>query len=120
LTAANDPGAHLKEKSRPTVIVGLFIQQAIAMFVLKSDAGYDIFRWIATLAADFLGQSEAGAAFFFDEETVGKHWFFVNTVRFVPTSGPTFFSNASIARSHHLLRCIRANDVLPRRDAVAD
>jgi CNT family concentrative nucleoside transporter len=64
----------------PTVIVGLFIQQAIAMFVLKTDAGYDIFRWIATLAADFLGQSEAGAAFFFDADTVKKHWFFVNTL----------------------------------------
>ena len=60
------------------MIIGSFIQQAIAMFVLKSD---DIFKWIAILAADFLGHSEAGAALFFDQETVGKHWFFVNTVR---------------------------------------
>lgn len=64
----------------PTVIVGLFIQQAIALFVLKSGAGFSIFNWIATLAADFLSQSKAGAAFFFDAETVAKSWFFVNTL----------------------------------------
>ncbi|CDO71957.1 hypothetical protein BN946_scf184940.g104 [Trametes cinnabarina] len=64
----------------PTVIVGLFVQQAIAMFVLKSGAGFSIFKWIAYLASDFLAQALAGAEFFFDAETVGKHWFFVNTL----------------------------------------
>ncbi|KAG5646271.1 hypothetical protein DXG03_003867 [Asterophora parasitica] len=64
----------------PTVVVGLFLQQAIALFVLKSKAGYDIFRWIATLAGDFLSQGEVGAGFFFDAEVVSKHWFFVNTL----------------------------------------
>jgi len=64
----------------PTIIVGLFIQQAVALFVLKSSAGFSIFNWIATLASDFLAQSEAGAAFFFDSDVVAKHWFFVNTV----------------------------------------
>lgn len=67
--------------SRPTVIVGLFIQQAIALFVLKTGAGFSIFKWIATLASDFLNQSSAGAQFFFDAETAAKHWFFVSTVR---------------------------------------
>ncbi|KAI0949647.1 hypothetical protein AcW1_009193 [Taiwanofungus camphoratus] len=64
----------------PTVIVGLFIQQAIAMFVLKSGAGFSIFKWIAILASDFLAQAKAGATFFFDAETVAKGWFFVNTL----------------------------------------
>jgi CNT family concentrative nucleoside transporter len=64
----------------PTVIVGLFMQQAIALFVLKSGAGFSIFKWIATLASDFLNQSRAGAQFFFDAETVSKGWFFVNTL----------------------------------------
>lgn len=50
------------------------------MFVLKSGAGFSIFKWIATLAADFLEQALAGATFFFDAETIGRHWFFVNTV----------------------------------------
>ena len=65
---------------RPTVIVGLFAQQAIAMFVLKSGAGFSIFKWIAYLASDFLAQALSGAAFFFDQDTVDKHWFFVNTL----------------------------------------
>ncbi|KAJ7647519.1 Na+ dependent nucleoside transporter C-terminus-domain-containing protein [Roridomyces roridus] len=65
----------------PTVIVGLFMQQAIALFVLKSGAGFHLFHWIATLASDFLSQGLVGAAFFFDQETVDtKHWFFVNTL----------------------------------------
>ncbi|KII92489.1 hypothetical protein PLICRDRAFT_50865 [Plicaturopsis crispa FD-325 SS-3] len=64
----------------PTVIVGLFIQQAIALFVLKSGAGFSIFHWIATLASDFLNQGLVGAAFFFDADTIAKHWFFVNTL----------------------------------------
>lgn len=66
---------------RPTVIVGLVLQQAIAMFVLKSGAGFSIFKWIAFLAADFLEQGQVGAEFFFDAEVITKHWFFVNTVR---------------------------------------
>jgi len=64
----------------PTVIVGLFIQQAIALFVLKSGAGFSIFKWIATLASDFLKQGLVGAGFFFDSETISKSWFFVNTL----------------------------------------
>lgn len=82
--------------SRPTVIVGLFLQQAIAMFVLKSGAGFSIFKWIAFLASDFLEQALAGATFFFDVETVAKHWFFVNTV-----SEPTFRQRVR-ERSHRI------------------
>lgn len=58
------------------------MQQAIALFVLKSGAGFSIFNWIATLASDFLNQGLVGAQFFFDAETISKHWFFVNTVGF--------------------------------------
>jgi len=66
---------------RPTVIVGLFLQQVIALFVLKTGAGFDIFHWVANLAADFLAQAKPAAAFFFDNETVyQKFWFFVNTL----------------------------------------
>jgi len=64
----------------PTVIVGLFIQQAIALFVLKSGAGFKIFNWLAILASDFLEQSAPAAEFFFDAETIEKHWFFINTL----------------------------------------
>jgi CNT family concentrative nucleoside transporter len=64
----------------PTIIVGLFMQQAIALFVLKSDAGFKIFTWVATLASDFLSQAYKGAVFFFDQETIDKHWFFINVL----------------------------------------
>ena len=73
---------------RPTVIVGLFAQQAIAMFVLKSGAGFSIFKWIAFLASDFLAQALQGAEFFFDADTINKHWFFVNTVCGLSSSLP--------------------------------
>ena len=76
-------------KTRPTIIVGLFLQQAIALFVLKTAAGFSIFKWIATLAGDFLSQALAGAVFFFDQDTINKGWFFVNTVQSV-------FSNARL------------------------
>ena len=50
------------------------------MFVLKSGAGFSIFKWIAFLASDFLAQALVGAAFFFDNTVITYHWFFVNTV----------------------------------------
>ena len=66
---------------RPTIIVGLFAQQAIALFVLKSGAGFKIFRWLAFLASDFLEQSQVGAIFFFDVDVVvTRHWFFAGVL----------------------------------------
>ena len=72
------------------------------MFVLKSGAGFSIFKWIAFLASDFLEQALQGAAFFFSDDVVNNHWFFVNTVRIPgePRSGeqtpliPVFFSSS--------------------------
>jgi CNT family concentrative nucleoside transporter len=72
-----------KHRSRvqwSTVIVGLFIQQVIAMFVLKSGAGFSIFKWISVAAADFLNSSQAGAEFFFNAAVIQEHFFFVNTL----------------------------------------
>lgn len=64
----------------PTVIVGLFLQQTIALFVLKTGAGFSLFKYIANLANDFLSEANVGAQFFFDAETVAKKWFFVNVL----------------------------------------
>lgn len=55
-------------------------QQIIAIFVLKTSAGFDMFSWVAYLAADFLEQAYAGSAFFFSQDVVNMHWFFVNTL----------------------------------------
>ncbi|KAG2342961.1 hypothetical protein BDR05DRAFT_912529 [Suillus weaverae] len=78
-------GFYLCSKNRsavcwPTVIVGLFLQQTIALFVLKTGAGYSLFKYIANLANDFLSQANVGAQFFFDAQTVAKKWFFVNVL----------------------------------------
>jgi CNT family concentrative nucleoside transporter len=62
----------------PTIIVGLFMQQVVALFVLKTGAGQSIFGWIANAARDFLDQGPKAAVFFFDQDTINKHWFFVN------------------------------------------
>ncbi|KAG2074553.1 hypothetical protein BDR04DRAFT_1070910 [Suillus decipiens] len=64
----------------PTVIVGLFLQQAIALFVLKTDVGFSFFKYFADLANDFLSEALVGAEFFFDAETIAKKWFFVNVL----------------------------------------
>ncbi|KAG1802637.1 Na+ dependent nucleoside transporter C-terminus-domain-containing protein [Suillus plorans] len=64
----------------PTVIVGLFLQQTIALFVLKTGAGFSLFKYIADLANDFLSEADVGATFFFDAATVAKGWFFVNVL----------------------------------------
>jgi len=88
---------------RDTVIVGLFFQQAIALFVLKSEAGFDIFSWVATLASDFLAQAGPAAGFFFDAETVGKHWFFVNVLVRMGSSWSSAGSwQTAHAPPHHL------------------
>ncbi|KAG8941264.1 hypothetical protein FRC00_012447, partial [Tulasnella sp. 408] len=64
----------------PTVTVGLMFQQIIAIFVLKTSAGFSIFSWIAYLAKDFLEKAYRGSAFFFSDEIVSRHYFFVNTL----------------------------------------
>ncbi|EIW83305.1 hypothetical protein CONPUDRAFT_164267 [Coniophora puteana RWD-64-598 SS2] len=64
----------------PTVIVGLFMQQVIALFVMKTGAGLKLFTYIADLAFDFLTQAYVGAAFFFDSEVIAQNFFFVNTL----------------------------------------
>ena len=99
---------------RPTVIVGLFLQQAIALFVLKSGAGFSIFNWIATLASDFLGSAKAGGVFFFDLETWDKHWFFVGVVSASTDLNCDLSPHCRfVAVPNHLLHRVRPNALLP-------
>ena len=76
-------GNLMHTNARPTVIVGLFLQQVIVLFVLKTSAGFSIFSWTARLAADLLGQAHVGAVFFFDENAT--KWFFVGVVCLIAT-----------------------------------
>ncbi|EHS64090.1 uncharacterized protein PGTG_20793 [Puccinia graminis f. sp. tritici CRL 75-36-700-3] len=63
-----------------TIIVGLILQQLLALVVLKSKAGYDFFNWIAKAATDLLDQGTKAGGFFFSSQVLEYHWYFVNTL----------------------------------------
>ncbi|KAJ5744196.1 hypothetical protein N7533_009066 [Penicillium manginii] len=53
-----------------TVIVGMLTQFIIALFVLRSGAGYDIFNFISTLARELLGFATDGVVFLTQKEFI--------------------------------------------------
>lgn len=59
-----------------TVIVGMLMQYIIALFVLRTKAGYDIFKFISDLAVQLLKFAKDGVAFLTDEETSQQGMFF--------------------------------------------
>lgn len=61
-----------------TVQVGLITQFIIALFVLRSSVGYDIFKFISDLAVDLLGFAGNGFAFLFTDPS--KFGYFATTV----------------------------------------
>ena len=63
-----------------TVIVGYLAQFIIALFVLRTGAGYDIFNFIATLAREFLGFAEDGVAFLTATSVTKLPWFLLSVV----------------------------------------
>ncbi|KAI8612698.1 Na+ dependent nucleoside transporter C-terminus-domain-containing protein [Chytriomyces sp. MP71] len=46
-----------------TVVCGFFLQFIIALFILKTQAGVNIFNFLSTFIANFLEESKAGLAF---------------------------------------------------------
>ena len=74
-------GASSRDHSRipwQTVIVGMLMQFIIALFVLRTQAGYDIFNFISGLAQSLLGFAKAGAAFLTDPTESQSTWFLVS------------------------------------------
>ncbi|KAI5290291.1 hypothetical protein KEM54_001952 [Ascosphaera aggregata] len=63
-----------------TVIVGMLAQFIIAVFVLRSKVGYDIFKFISDRATDLLGFSNQGTAFITSQDVVDNVHFFLVTV----------------------------------------
>jgi CNT family concentrative nucleoside transporter len=59
-----------------TVIVGMLSQYIIGLFVLRTEAGYDIFRFIADRAGDLLSFARDGVAFLTDPEIAATGNFF--------------------------------------------
>lgn len=58
-----------------TVIVGMLLQFIIALFVLRSSVGYDIFNFVSELARDLLGFADQGTIFLTDKTVPKLGWF---------------------------------------------
>ena len=58
----------------------MLIQFIVALFVLRTRVGYDIFYFISDLARELLGFAKAGAAFLTDQNESQSTWFLVAVV----------------------------------------
>ncbi|KAK4145075.1 Na+ dependent nucleoside transporter C-terminus-domain-containing protein [Dichotomopilus funicola] len=63
-----------------TVIGGMLTQFIIAIFVLRSKAGYDIFKFISDMARQLLGFAGQGLAFLTDDDFAYKQGWFLTGV----------------------------------------
>ncbi|KAI9753566.1 MAG: hypothetical protein M4579_005083 [Chaenotheca gracillima] len=63
-----------------TVIVGMLVQFIIALFVLRTGTGYDIFNFISGLARDLLGFASQGTAFLTTDDVSHLPWFLISTL----------------------------------------
>ncbi|KZM22146.1 nucleoside:sodium symporter [Ascochyta rabiei] len=63
-----------------TVVVGMLTQFIIALFVLRTGVGYDIFNFISELARLLLGFANDGVIFLTDDTVPKKGWFFTSVI----------------------------------------
>jgi CNT family concentrative nucleoside transporter len=63
-----------------TVIGGMLTQFIIAVFVLRTQAGYDIFNFISFLARTLLGFADQGVEFLTNPSVPNLHWFFTGVI----------------------------------------
>ncbi|KAK4182271.1 putative sodium/nucleoside cotransporter [Podospora australis] len=63
-----------------TVIGGMLSQFIIALFVLRTEAGYDIFKFISDMARELLGFAKDGLIFLTSEEFAASPWFFTSVI----------------------------------------
>ena len=62
------------------VIVGMLMQFIIALFVLRTTAGYDIFNFISGLATSLLGFAKDGVAFLTTPDIAAQTFFFFSVL----------------------------------------
>ncbi|KAJ3563396.1 hypothetical protein NPX13_g8215 [Xylaria arbuscula] len=79
-----------------TVIGGMLTQFIIALFVLRTHAGYDIFNFISTLARTLLGFANQGVVFLTDEDVPNVGWFLIGVIP------PIIFFVALVALLFHV------------------
>ncbi|EEP80546.1 conserved hypothetical protein [Uncinocarpus reesii 1704] len=63
-----------------TVIVGMLVQFIMALFVLRTGVGYDIFNFISSRATDLLGFARKGTQFLTDEKVPTIPWFLITVL----------------------------------------
>jgi CNT family concentrative nucleoside transporter len=63
-----------------TVIGGMLTQFIVAVFVLRTQAGYDIFAFISEMARTLLGFANEGVTFLTASSVVDLHWFLTGVV----------------------------------------
>lgn len=63
-----------------TVIVGMLLQFIIALFVLRTSAGYDMFNFISELARELLGFANDGVIFLTADTVPELKWFFTSVI----------------------------------------
>ncbi|KAI1376969.1 H+/nucleoside cotransporter-like protein [Hypoxylon crocopeplum] len=79
-----------------TVIGGMLSQFVVAVFVLRTQAGYDIFNFISTLARTLLSFANDGVIFLTAESVTELGWFFTGVVP------PIIFFVSLVALLYHL------------------
>jgi CNT family concentrative nucleoside transporter len=63
-----------------TVIGGMLTQFIVAVFVLRTKAGYDIFKFISDMARQLLGFAGQGLAFLTDTDLAARPWFLTGVI----------------------------------------
>ncbi|KAL4821944.1 Na+ dependent nucleoside transporter C-terminus-domain-containing protein [Aspergillus spinulosporus] len=63
-----------------TVVVGMLVQFIVALFVLRTKAGYDIFDFVSMLARELLGFAQEGVDFLTTTDFESDHPYFLVTV----------------------------------------
>jgi CNT family concentrative nucleoside transporter len=63
-----------------TVIVGMLMQFIIALFVLRTGVGFDIFDFISKLARELLGFANKGVIFLTADSVPKLNWFFTGVI----------------------------------------
>ncbi|TVY90516.1 Solute carrier family 28 member [Lachnellula willkommii] len=63
-----------------TIIVGMLAQFILALFVLRTSAGYDIFNFIAYLATSLLGFAGQGTTFLTESAATRPQWFLFSVI----------------------------------------
>ncbi|KAI1804904.1 H+/nucleoside cotransporter [Daldinia bambusicola] len=79
-----------------TVIGGMLTQFIIAVFVLRTQAGYDIFNFISTLARTLLGFADDGVTFLTEKSVTELPWFLTGVVP------PIIFFVALVSLLYHV------------------